>query len=82
MSSDVQVTHDRDVDALYIRLRSGTVDHTVEVETSIYMDMDSLDQPLGIEFLHGEDLASYVHRHGEELGIPESVLNQREWATG
>lgn len=82
MDSAVQVTHDRDVDAVYIKLRSGSVDHTVEVEPSIYMDMDSLDQPLGIEFLHSDDVASYVERHGKKLGIPQTVANQREWATG
>lgn len=80
MNAMPQVTYDRDVDALYLRLRGGAVDHTVEVDGSIYMDVDAAGQPLGIEFLHSEDLAPYVRRHGEELGIPESVLNQGDWA--
>lgn len=80
MKAAPQVTHDCDVDALYLRLRSGTVDHTVEIDSAIYMDVDDAGQPLGIEFLHSEDLAPYVHRHGAELGIPESVLNRGDWA--
>lgn len=82
MESSIRVKHDRDVDAVYVTLRAGDVARTVEVTGSIYMDVDGLGRPLGLEFLHSEDLAPYVHAHGAEFGIPESVLNQREWAIG
>lgn len=56
------------------------MDHTVEVNSAIYMDVDDAGQALGIEFLHNEDLEPYVQRYGAELGIPESGLNQGDLA--
>ena len=82
MESFIRVKHDPEVDAVYVTLRNGDVARTVEVTDSIYMDVDGFGHPLGIEFLHVEDFAPYVHEHGSRLGIPESVLNQREWAIG
>ena len=80
MSSHMRVRHDRDVNAIYIELRQGKTARTVEAEESIYMDLDAAGRPLGIEFVHAEDFFPYMSKARERLGIPESLLDQQQWA--
>ncbi len=47
----MQIDYDPDADALYIRLRDGEVDHTVETSKYIYVDVDVNEVPLGLEIL-------------------------------
>lgn len=47
----MQINYDPQADAIYIRLREGTVDNTVEVNKYIYADVDENDIPLGVEIL-------------------------------
>lgn len=47
----IQIDYDPEADAIYIHLRDGEVDHTVESSKYIYVDVDSDGVPLGLEIL-------------------------------
>ena len=47
----MQINYDPQVDAIYIRLREGEVDNTVQVGKYIYADVDEHEVPLGLEIL-------------------------------
>ncbi|HUF40105.1 MAG TPA: DUF2283 domain-containing protein [Anaerolineales bacterium] len=45
----MQIDYDPHSDALYIRLREGQVDDTIETSKYVYVDVDEDGIPLGIE---------------------------------
>jgi uncharacterized protein YuzE len=47
----MQIDYDPRADALYILLREGTIDQTLEVGQHVYVDVDSEGIPLGVELL-------------------------------
>ena len=47
----VQINYDPEADAIYIRLREGDVDNTLQISNYIYADVDENDVPLGLEIL-------------------------------
>jgi uncharacterized protein YuzE len=54
---------DRDVNALYIKLRSGNVSRTIELTDSVYVDLDAQDNPLGIEFVNADEFLPFLRDH-------------------
>lgn len=47
----MQIDYDPQADAMYIRLRTGEVDDTIEAGKHIYVDVDADGIPLGLEIL-------------------------------
>lgn len=47
----MEIDYDPEADAIYIRLRDGKVDHTIESSKYIYVDVDVNNVPLGLEIL-------------------------------
>ena len=47
----MKITYDSAVDSLYIQLRDGIVDNTLEQNQYIFTDVDKEGAPLGIEIL-------------------------------
>ena len=47
----MQIDYDPEADAIYIHLRDGEVDHTIESSKYIYVDVDANNVPLGLEIL-------------------------------
>ena len=47
----MKITYDKDVDALNITLRTGSVTKTVELSPEIFLDLDKNGNPLYIEIL-------------------------------
>jgi uncharacterized protein YuzE len=64
---------DRDVNALYIKLRTGTVSRTIELTDSIYVDMDAEDAPVGIEFINADDFIPFLRSDTDRADIPPQV---------
>ena len=64
---------DRDVNALYIKLRSGKVSRTIEVADTIYVDMDADDAPIGIEFTNADDFLPFLRSQADNADIPPQV---------
>ncbi|MCD6028716.1 MAG: hypothetical protein K0S78_890 [Thermomicrobiales bacterium] len=64
---------DRDINALYIKLRSGKVARTIEVTTTIYIDMDADESPIGIEFTNADDFLPFMRSQVDNENIPPQV---------
>lgn len=64
---------DRDANALYIKLRPGKVSQTIEVTTTIYVDMDANDTPIGIEFTNADDFLPFLRNQADYASIPPQV---------
>lgn len=47
----MQIDYDPEADAIYVHLRNGEVDDTLEVGKYIFVDVDSEGLPLGLEIL-------------------------------
>jgi uncharacterized protein YuzE len=63
---------DDEADALYIRLREGRVERTIQLEEMVYADVDAEDRPLGLEFVALAAFDAWMKRHGT-LNVPERV---------
>jgi uncharacterized protein YuzE len=67
----MQIDYDPQADAIYIRLRTGEVDDTVEAGKNIYVDVDVDGVPLGVELLFAgrllghQDIASITVNIGQ-----------------
>lgn len=69
---------DPEVDALYLRINAGDVARTVEVEESVFIDVDKDGNTLGLEFVNAEDFLPFIGRHGGQLGIPDHLGESTE----
>lgn len=55
----MRIDYDPQADAMYIRLRAGEVDDTLEAGKYVFVDVDSAGVPLGLEILFaGRTLAA------------------------
>jgi len=73
MSGGLHIRYDLDVDALYLQLRLDDVVETREIEELVYLDMDKVGRPVGIEFVSGGDFLAFLQRHGDTYTIPAHV---------
>ena len=64
---------DRDVNALYIELREGTVARTLELAELVYADVDEEGAPLGLEFVNADDLIPFLRERVGDIDIPEPI---------
>ncbi len=69
----LRIRYDADADAVYLRLREGTVAETVEVEEMVYVDVDAEGRPLGVEFAVASDVLGFLERQGGEFVLPARV---------
>jgi len=73
----MQIDFDPEADAVYIRLREGEVDDTLEAGKYVYVDIDKEGVPLGIEilfaarYLSKENLASVTFNFGPVASVLE-----------
>jgi uncharacterized protein YuzE len=64
---------DRDVNALYIKLGTGTVSRTIELTDSIYVDLDSQEAPVGIEFTNADEFIPFLRSNADNADILPQV---------
>ena len=50
-TNNMRIDYDPQADAIYIRLREGDVDDTLEAGKYVFVDVDSAGVPLGLEIL-------------------------------
>lgn len=81
MSVALRMKHDDEGDALYLTLREGTAAETIEIEESVYVDLDDDGRPLGIEFIGGADFLPFLRRQGGEFVVP-ALLREPTSVTG
>jgi uncharacterized protein YuzE len=74
----MKIELDTQANALYLQLvdeiRDGEAAHTQEIEEGVYLDLDKGGRPLGLEFLHADDLQSYLRRHGGAIEITDRAF--------
>lgn len=54
----MQIDYDPQADAIYVHLRSGSVDDTLAVGKYVYVDVDADGVPLGLEILFAGQVLS------------------------
>ena len=69
----LRIRYDADADAMYLRVREGTVAETVEVEEMVYVDLDAEGRPLGLEFVVASDFLAFLARRGGEFVVPARI---------
>jgi uncharacterized protein YuzE len=71
----VNITHDKESGALYIRLRDGSYSHTEDFSegADVYLDVDADGTVLGLEALSFEDLAQAIEERGGRLEVPDRL---------
>jgi uncharacterized protein YuzE len=71
----MKIEYDRRADAMYIRLRAGTVVESDEVRPGVVFDFDADGKVLGIEMLDvSEQLRHAHHVEGDILGPAITTL--------
>jgi uncharacterized protein YuzE len=71
--SALRLTYSPDHGLLYLAFGEGDIADTIEVEESVYLDVNEDGRPLGIEFLDGGDLPAFIARYGGEFAVPARV---------
>ena len=69
----IRFEYSPDEKLLYVATGNGPVAETIEVEESVYVDLDADARPIGIEFLNADDFLPFLARHGGQLTLPERV---------
>ena len=69
----IRFEYSADENLLYVALGEGPAAETLEVEESVYVDLDADGRPIGIEFLNADDFLPFLLRRGGQLTLPERV---------
>ena len=74
MTKAYNITHDPDVDAVYLTIDGSSVATTVEIDDLGYVDLDDAGRAIGIEFLSVEDFFAFMREHGGKIELSESLM--------
>jgi uncharacterized protein YuzE len=69
----MQIDYDPQADTIYLQLRQGEVDDTLEISKYIYVDVDEDEVPLGIEILFASRVLGQVDLASITLNISRPV---------
>lgn len=69
----MKIEFDKLVNVLYLRVRSGTIERTIEFAQDIYLDVDEEGHVLGAEFANADDFFALLNQHEGKIEIPERV---------
>lgn len=56
---------------LYVALGEGPAAETIELEESVYVDLDASGRQIGVEFLNADDFLASIDLRGGRLLLPE-----------
>ncbi len=71
---------DSEADALYVRIKEGPIERTIELGEGVYADLDAEDRPLGLEFTVLAAFDEWMRRHGT-LNVPERVEGRESFSS-
>lgn len=57
---------------LCITVGAGPAAETIEIEESVYVDLNDDGQPIGVEFLNAPDLLPFLERQGGVFSVPDA----------
>ncbi len=69
----IRFEYSSDENLLYVAIGEGPAAETIEVEESVYVDLDADGRPIGIEFLTADDFLPFLARQGGRLTLPERI---------
>ena len=69
----MKIEYSPTANALYLRLRTGRVAETVEIEETVYVDLDDAGQPLGLEFVSADEFLPFLERHAGALELRQDL---------
>lgn len=73
----MKIEFDKEANALYLyiqgEIQDGEATRTLEIEEGVYLDLDSSNRPLGLEFVDADDFKAFLERRGGRISIPEVV---------
>ena len=76
------ISHDKESEALYFKLRDGEYDHTEDFSegADVYLDVVQHGNVLGLEALSFEDWAQAIEERSGNLDVPERLEKIEELA--
>lgn len=69
----MKIELDAEYDLLYIELRDGDVDRTLDLDDGVHLDLDTEGRVLGMEFISMEAFKHFLERHSGQVEIPDVV---------
>ncbi len=78
----MRLEFDAESGALYIRVRGGEVEETLELaerEFGAYLDVDREGNVMGVEFLSLKEFTELISRFGGILELPDHIENPAEF---
>lgn len=71
----IRFDYSHDENLLYVALADGPAAETIEIEESVYVDIDADGRPIGIEFVNAIDFLPFLARHGGQLKLRERIAS-------
>jgi len=78
----MRLEYDPEADALYLRLKKGRVNETVEIAENVFVDLDAEGEPLGIEILSVSKRYSSEELASMGVQLVETAVNEIEGVKG
>jgi uncharacterized protein YuzE len=74
MTTRFHITHDSDVNAVYLRVKEAQVARTIEIKPMVFADLDDSGNPIGIEFVNSNDFFEFAKDFEGTIDLPESLF--------
>jgi len=71
----VKLRYDPESGALYVRIKEGKIEETVQHADGVYLDIDAGRHVVGAEFLTLKELAEAITAEGGKWELPECIEN-------
>jgi len=71
----VKLRYDLESGALYMRVREGAIEESVQHADGVYLDVDAEGRVIGAEFLTLKELAETITAEGGRWELPERIEN-------
>jgi len=72
----IRFDYSSDGNLLNVALGDGPSIETIEIDDSVYVDVDADGRPIGIEFVNAADFLPFLARHGGHLSLPERMRGE------
>ncbi len=71
----MKLRYDPESGALYVRVKEGAIEETVQHADGVYLDIDAKGRVIGAEFLTLKELADTITAEGGGWELPERIEN-------
>lgn len=71
----MKLRYDPESGALYMRVREGAIEESVQHADGVYLDVDAEGRVIGAEFLTLKELAETITAEGGRWELPERIEN-------